>query len=110
MQAARREQAWTRFNQWIAAQQVGHLAVVIPEPTEAQYLGYFAHLWQTQRHGSSGLWRTYGMLKRSHQRNYGRDLEEWANIRQSLEHYETEEQRPHPVFHSKGVAYYWIGN
>ena len=115
MKAARRKEVWTRFTQWIAEQQFGHLAMITlamedhpaPEPTEADYLEYFAHLWETRRHSLSS---TYRLLKISHQMIYGRDLEQWPNIRQSLQQYENEEQQPKAAFHYNGVAFYWIGH
>ena len=116
------EEGWSRFHQWILEQQFGHLATITlamedatssdtPEPTEAQYLGYFAYLWTGQgRHGANRLWNVYTLLNNSSKMRYGRGLE-WTTVRQALRQYkrEEEEQRRQeiPVFYHNGIAHYW---
>ena len=111
------EERWNISRQWILVQQFGHLAMITlalsecttteaPEPTEAQYLGYFAHLWNDQGLRSSRLWHVYSLLNHSSKRRYGRGLE-GTTIRQTLHLYKLEEQQRLPVLSYNGIAYYW---
>ena len=92
------EEAFARFLQWTLEEQFGHLAVISlameeqpesPEPTEEQYLRYFAHLQKIN--ASHRLWSTYNLLSKSHKKKYGQGLNQWPNIYQAVEQYEYEE-------------------
>ena len=96
------EEAWAGFVHWILEDQFGHLGEVTLameehptngclEPTEAQYLAYFAFL--RERQGSHRLWRAYIMLNKSHEKKFGQGINQWPNIHQSLQQYEYEEKQ-----------------
>ena len=92
-----RERIWRRFIQWV--QDNGWPPQdenALPEPTEVQYLAYFAHLWETQRFLIMSLWVTYNQLSKRHKEKYGQGLEKWPIIAHALLQYQY--PGPQPVF------------